>query len=38
MGVKWTDNRDPIVTDWPAYLARIVGEGCYTDSTNLERE
>jgi len=37
MGAKWTENRDPIVTDWPAYLARIVSEGCYTDGTETKK-
>jgi hypothetical protein len=38
MGAKWTENRDPIVTDWDAYRAMIVSAIRYTDSTNLERE
>lgn len=38
MGVKWTESRNTIVTDWSAYRALIVRGTCYTDSIVKEKE
>jgi hypothetical protein len=37
MGAKWTESRDPIVTDWSAYRAMIVSAMRY-DGTTEQRE